>query len=304
MTGTTRRTFSIARTVSTFGVPLVLIGFICLFRESRSSVGAFFNLQTLFVVAGLPFFLLLGSHGKKFIEFLPEAMKTLFFDPAGQDTGFVEIARDGERFSLVAGMIGVVIGLILLMSNLDDPTSIGPSMALSILSMAYGIVFAECFFAVVARAYQAGPSGSTLATMHWISLVFGGIFALLCCFFLMLFAFSPVSEPPVSEQNFENTLTEISLETNLGEIPEGHTIQFRACLNISDPRTKEIINSLLPAIQERIIQLILKKKYIDMGLPSAYETLKEDVTSIVNSLLKENGCPDIPSVIFSEFLIK
>jgi flagellar basal body-associated protein FliL len=255
-------------------------------------------------VVGLPFFLLLGCHGRKFISFLPEAIKTLFFDPEGQDQDFAEMARDGEKFSLAAGMIGVVMGLILLLSNLEDPSTIGPSMALSLLSMAYSLILSECFFAVVAKAYHTTPSNSTFETKQGLVLVFGGVFALLCSFLLMLFSFSPTSGPQDSEQRIESAFTEISIETNLGKITEGHTIQFKACLPISDSRTQERIDTLVPAMRERIIQLILKKEYLSLEVPSAYEILKGEVTSIVNSLLKENGFPEIPTVIFSEFLIK
>ncbi len=80
--------------------------------------------------------------------------------------------------------------------------------------------------------------------------------------------------------------------------------QKTTCLKISDPKTQEMVNSLVPAIRESIIEFILKKEYLDMRVLSAYETLKVDVTSIVNSLLKQKGCQEIPPVIFSEFLIK
>ena len=301
MTEPVRRTFSITRSVATFGVPFSIIGSILLLD---SNVLAFIYLQALFLVVGLPFFLLLGSHGKKFIEFLPEALKTFFLDPQEQNPNFAQIARDGEKFALAAGMIGVVIGLINLLGNLADPANIGPAMAMSLLSIAYGIIFSECFFAVVARAYQATQSESTSETNHGMALVFGGIFAFICCFFIMLFSFSPVSEPVASAQTDAISFTEIPIETNLGQISEGHTIQFKACLKISDLKTKEMVHSLVPAIRESIIEFILKKEYLDMRVSSAYETLKGDVTTIVNSLLKEKGCQEIPPVIFSEFLIK
>ena len=301
MTESAGRAFSITRTVATFGVPFSIIGSIMLLE---SNVLAFINLQALFIVAGLPFFLLLGSHGRRFIEFLPEALKTFFLDPQEPNPNFAQIARDGEKIALAAGMIGVVIGLINLLGNLADPSNIGPAMAMSLLSIVYGIIFSECFFAVVARAYQTIQSESTSEPKQGMALVFGGIFAFICCFFVMLFSFSPVSEPVVSEQTSTVNFTEIPIETNLGQISEGHTIQFKACLKTSDLKTQEIVDSLVPVIRESIIEFILKKEYLDMRVASAYETLKVDVTSIVNSLLKEKGCQEIPPVIFSEFLIK
>lgn len=302
MTEPARRAFSITKTVSTFGVPFTIIGSILLLE---GNVRAFINLETLFVVAGLTFFLLLSSHGRKFIEFLPEAIKTLFFDPPEHNPNFAEIAKDGEKFALAAGAIGVVIGLINVLGNLADLTKVGPAMSLSLLSIAYGLILSECFFAVVGRAYQNAQSDSTLDTKHGIALLAGGIFAFMCCFFIMMnYHISPASEPQVYEQENEISFTEISIETNLGQIPEGHTIQFMACLKSSDQKTKDTILFLVPAIRERIIEFILKKEYNDLRVASAYEGLKGEVTSIVNSLLKEHGCQEIPSVVFSEFLIK
>ncbi len=303
MTESPRRLFSISRAACTFGVPLVLIGSISMFQASKCSIGAFFDPQTLFIVGGLSFFLLLGSHGKKFIAFLPEAIKTLFFDPAGEDPVFADIARDGERFSLASGLIGVVIGLITLLSNLEDPSTIGPAMAVSLLSMIYGLIFSEFFFGVVARAYQASGSPATI-TKHGPGMVFGGLFALLCCFFIMLFSFSTIPESSDVKQKNETTFTEVAIDTNLGSITDGHTIKLQACLSVSDPQTKDRIDSLVPAIQERIIQLVLKKDFAGMSGANAFEALKGEVTSIVNSLLKENGGREMPLIVFSEFLIK
>lgn len=302
MTEPARRTFSITRTIATFGVPLTIIGTILLLEDN---VLAFINIKTLCLIAGLPFFLLLGSHGRKFVEFIPEAIKTLFLDPPDQNPKFAEIAKDGEKFALAAGTIGVVIGLINVLGNLDDLTQVGPAMALSLLSIAYGLILSECFFAVVGRAYQNAQNDSTLDTKHGVALLAGGVFAFMCCFFIMMnYHLTPASEPQVSEQENEISFTEISIETNLGQIPDGHTIQFMACLKSSDQKTKNTILFLVPAIRERIIEFILKKEYTDLRVASAYEGLKGEVTSIVNSLLKEHGCQEIPSVVFSEFLIK
>ena len=41
------------------------------------------------------------------------------------------------------GMIGTLIGLVKMLANLDDPTTIGPSMAVALVTTFYGAVMAN-----------------------------------------------------------------------------------------------------------------------------------------------------------------
>lgn len=304
MTEVSKRAFSFSRTLSTLGILLVLIFSIKFLEPQHGSISAFISPQTLFLVSGLSFFLLLGAHGKSFLSFIPESIKTLFFDPLEQNQEFAQIAMDGEKFSLASGMIGVVVGLVTLLGHLDDPSSIGPAMAMSLLSVVYGLFLSECFFSVIARAYMPVSRDSAKESKLGIALVFAGIFALLCCFFVMLFAFSPISDKPVSEEKNEIHFTEVPVETNLGLITEGHIIKLVACIKTTKAKEREIVESMAPVIREKIIMLILKKEFLAMGTSTAYETLKSEVSSEINSLLKELGFQEPPLIVFSEFLVK
>lgn len=42
------------------------------------------------------------------------------------------------------GMIGTLIGLVAMLSNMDDPKAIGPAMAVALLTTLYGAFFANC----------------------------------------------------------------------------------------------------------------------------------------------------------------
>ncbi len=44
------------------------------------------------------------------------------------------------------GMIGTLVGLILMLGNMDDPKSIGPSMAVALITTLYGSILANIFF--------------------------------------------------------------------------------------------------------------------------------------------------------------
>lgn len=49
------------------------------------------------------------------------------------------------------GMIGTLIGLVQMLSNMDDPKSIGPSMAVALLTTLYGAMIANVFAGPVAE---------------------------------------------------------------------------------------------------------------------------------------------------------
>ena len=49
------------------------------------------------------------------------------------------------------GMIGTIIGLVCMLGNLDDPTSIGPNMAVALVTTFYGAVAANLFFQPFAK---------------------------------------------------------------------------------------------------------------------------------------------------------
>lgn len=49
------------------------------------------------------------------------------------------------------GMVGTLIGLVIMMLNLSDPSAIGPSMAIALITTFYGAVFANLFFLPMAH---------------------------------------------------------------------------------------------------------------------------------------------------------
>ena len=53
------------------------------------------------------------------------------------------------------GMLGFLIGLVVMLASLDDPKSIGPAMAVSILSSFYALVIAEFLVAPMANSLPA-----------------------------------------------------------------------------------------------------------------------------------------------------
>ncbi len=61
------------------------------------------------------------------------------------DIGSTMFSKMGA-YAPAFGMIGTLIGLVQMLANLDDPSSIGPKMAVAMITTFYGAVLANLFF--------------------------------------------------------------------------------------------------------------------------------------------------------------
>jgi len=68
-----------------------------------------------------------------------------------------EIAVIGTMGSLCPawGMLGTLVGLVILLQNLDDPSMIGPAMALALITTLYGSLFANVIFAPAKKKLES-----------------------------------------------------------------------------------------------------------------------------------------------------
>ncbi len=60
------------------------------------------------------------------------------------------------------GMIGTLIGLVLMLGSMEDPSSIGPAMAVALLTTFYGAVLANVIFIPIAGKLKARSSEEVL----------------------------------------------------------------------------------------------------------------------------------------------
>lgn len=65
-----------------------------------------------------------------------------------------EIMGAMGAFSPAFGMVGTLIGLIQMLADLSDPSSIGPKMAVAMITTFYGSLFANLFFLPMAGKLQ------------------------------------------------------------------------------------------------------------------------------------------------------
>src|SRR5690625_5654320 len=63
------------------------------------------------------------------------------------------IEKAGE-YAPAWGMIGTLVGLVLMLNTLDDPATLGPSMAVALLTTLYGTVLANLVFIPMASKLE------------------------------------------------------------------------------------------------------------------------------------------------------
>ena len=67
-----------------------------------------------------------------------------------------------SSFSPAYGMIGTLVGLINMLRKLDDPSSLGPSMAVALVTTFYGVVLANLLFTPLAKKLAAQSADECL----------------------------------------------------------------------------------------------------------------------------------------------
>ena len=66
----------------------------------------------------------------------------------------VSVLKKGAEYAPAMGLIGTLIGLVQMLGNLEDPTTIGPSMAVALLTTFYGALLANMVFSPLAAKLE------------------------------------------------------------------------------------------------------------------------------------------------------
>jgi len=95
----------------------------------------------------------------------PELRKILEMELAYLDDRHRRGARLFQTMGAIApamGLIGTLIGLVQMLGNLDDPSEIGPAMAVALLTTFYGAVLANLVFLPLAGKLRTRSEEETL----------------------------------------------------------------------------------------------------------------------------------------------
>lgn len=72
------------------------------------------------------------------------------------------ILRKAAETAPAMGLIGTLIGLVQMLGNLDDPSTIGPNMAIALLTTFYGAILSSMLFAPLASKLERNSEKETL----------------------------------------------------------------------------------------------------------------------------------------------
>jgi len=88
-------------------------------------------------------------------------------------TGYAMCSTMGA-FAPAFGMVGTLIGLVQMLANLDDPSSIGPKMAIAMITTFYGAILANLFFLPMAKKLET-RSGQEITNM---TIIYEGVISI------------------------------------------------------------------------------------------------------------------------------
>lgn len=80
----------------------------------------------------------------------------------------VSIMKKAAEISPAMGLIGTLVGLIQMLANLDDPNTIGPSMAVALLTTFYGALLANLVFTPLAAKMERNATEDTLVEQLYV----------------------------------------------------------------------------------------------------------------------------------------
>ncbi len=104
-------------------------------------------------------------------------------------------------FAPAFGMIGTLIGLVQMLNMLSDPSSIGPAMAIALLTTFYGTILSTLFFLPISGKLKA----RTMIEVINMEIIFEGAIAILknnnpLMVFERLSSFIPPQDRTISEK--------------------------------------------------------------------------------------------------------
>ena len=138
------------------------VGCLVVAMEWGGSIGAFIDPQSLIIVLAPTFLFASAFHSPLTIWNAPKhALRT---DPVSAETLNASIAAliSARSLSHASGGIGFLIVLVQMLQALDDPSKIGPAVAVCILSPFYALFLAEVLIApLLHRLRQRATSQAT-----------------------------------------------------------------------------------------------------------------------------------------------
>lgn len=148
-----------------------IFGFFCAWgvalRLGGEAAAALYHLPSLCVVIGGPVSLLLVIFGwsgfVNALAWLGRRPKSAAGHDAAQAVAFFQLAA---AFAMTSGLMATLVGLVLMLTRLDDPRTLGPGVGLALISQLYGVFLGVACIAAgafIARRHGGPDVGSAAA---------------------------------------------------------------------------------------------------------------------------------------------
>ena len=131
---------------------LLGFGMFALAATIHSSLQIFFDAPSLFIVFVPSLLLSFAFHGPSSVF---DALRSNERDEQALKDSIV-ILRTLQNLTRACGCIGSLMGLVMMLANMDNPAKIGPAMAVAVLSVLYGLFIAELFLGPLIAQRQVG----------------------------------------------------------------------------------------------------------------------------------------------------
>jgi hypothetical protein len=164
----------------------------------------FIDTRSLFWVVGVVVAGLWMCFGPaRSIKAITNALLGYRYDNSGGFSLCIAVLARGYQLAWAGGFAGTLLGLVNMLSNMDDPAAIGPGMAAGLMPGIYALILAEFVFSplqqvIISRAnvpMDAVP-WLTLPQRSLLLLCVAGVLMLACTFIICFMALWPFVETP------------------------------------------------------------------------------------------------------------
>ena len=105
-----------------------------------------------------------GSSGDDVETMMKQEFQTL----AHRNDSTIRILQKAAEISPAMGLIGTLVGLVQMLGNLEDPNTMGPSMAIALLTTFYGVILANMVFTPLASKLERNSSEDMLIASLYV----------------------------------------------------------------------------------------------------------------------------------------
>ncbi|MFQ5958965.1 MAG: motility protein A [Alphaproteobacteria bacterium] len=106
-----------------------------------------------------------GSNGEEIERIMSHKVHAM----ANRHAKSVEVVRKAADVSPAMGLIGTLVGLVQMLGNLDDPSTIGPSMAVALLTTFYGAMLSNMVFSPLAAKLERKSGDEVLLNTIYVT---------------------------------------------------------------------------------------------------------------------------------------